>query len=427
MKKVIFFTLILLVGLHTFAQSEPANYTAVLTKFTRFYNNSQPDSIFTLFSPELKAALPLEKFKPTTLQLKSQLGNLVKTDFVKYNAPLAVYKATFQNNVFLLNLSLDAKNKLTGLLLSPNDEPATARAPDPGLTESPVLVKTLSGAVSGTLTMPVNVSGKIPVVLIIAGAGPTDRNGNNPKLGIFANEYKMLAAALGKSGIASLRYDKRMVGESVTATKESQLHFEDYVDDAVVLINYLNDDQRFSKIIILGHGEGSLVGIIAVRDQPVKAFISVSGASESGDKIMTEQMKSQPQFMADGFKSILDSLKKGKITDKIDPALYYIARPSIQPFIMTWCRYHPDREIKKIKVPVLILQGNTDMQATVADAEKLKKAKSDAALVIIPNMNYILKDATADKQQNTATYAKEDLPLKPELVTTITQFIEKLR
>ena len=287
MKKVIFFTLIILVALHTFAQSEPTNYTSALTKFTRFYNNNQPDSIFSMFSQELKTALPLEKFKPTTLQLKSQLGNLVKTDFVKYSAPLAVYKATFQNSVFLLNLSLNAQNKLTGLLLSPNDQPASAQAPDPTITESPVLVKTLSGSVSGTLTMPANASGKIPVVLIVAGSGPTDRNGNNPKLGIFANEYKMLAAALGKNGIASVRYDKRMVGESVTAIKESQLHFEDYIDDAVVLTNYLNDDPRFSKIVILGHGEGSLVGIIAMRDQPVKAFISVSGAGESGDKIMT--------------------------------------------------------------------------------------------------------------------------------------------
>jgi pimeloyl-ACP methyl ester carboxylesterase len=434
MKKVSLFILIICFATKIIAQPEPANYTIALNKFKQFYNANRPDSIFNMFSSEMKAALPLDNFRSTTMQLKGQLGNLVETDFVKYEAPLAYYKATFQKNTFLLNLSVNSQNQFTGLLLKPYQPPATT-APattsiiptDPSITESPVSLKTMSGSIAGTLAIPKDVKDKVPVVLIIAGSGPTDRDGNAPKMGLSANVYKMIANELGKNGYASLRYDKRLVGQSVSSTKESELRFEDYIEDAVNLINMLNDDQRFSKIIILGHSEGSLVGMMAAYEQPIKAFISVAGAGDSADKIMTEQMKSQPQWIADGFNRMLDSLKRGKTTDNIDPALYSVARPSVQKYLMSWFRYNPTREIKKIKIPILIVQGTTDLQVTVADAEKLKKAKSDAVLAIIPNMNHVLKEAPADKAQNTATYNQPDLPLKPEFVKAMISFLNKVK
>jgi pimeloyl-ACP methyl ester carboxylesterase len=428
MRKAAFFIIVLLFTLKAFAQAEPANYITIVTKFKQFYNNNQPDSIFGMFSPEFKIALPLDKFKPTTEQLKSQYGELVKTDFVKYGGSLAVYKATFKNSVFLLNVSLNAQNKLTGLLLSPYQENAAANGViDPSITESPVLLKTLSGSISGTLVMPKNVNGKIPVVLIIGDAGPTDRDGNNAKLDIAANTYKLLAYDLGKNGIASLRYDKRMVGESVSTTKESQLRIDDYGDDAVSLINMLNDDQRFSKIILFGHGEGALVAMLAMFDEPVKAYISAEGAGEQADKILTEQMKSRPRYQADEFKGILDSLKKGKSVPNVDPSLYYIAGPNRQTFLMSWCRIVPERGIKKIKLPVLIIQGTTDLSVPTENGEKLKKAKSDATYLPIKGMNHVLKDAPADEEQNLATYSKPDLPLSAALVPGIVEFVNKVK
>ncbi|MES2268228.1 MAG: alpha/beta hydrolase [Bacteroidota bacterium] len=426
MKKIYLIAVVLLFAAKVKAQ-EPANYAAVANKFKLFYNNNQPDSIFAMFSPEMKASLPLDKFKPTTAQLKTQLGSLKQIDFLKYSTPLAIYKGNFDNAVFQLNLSLNAQNKIIGLFLAPYAEEAKSITMDPSLKESPVLLKTFSGSISGTLTMPVNASGKIPVVVIIAGSGPTDRDGNSPKLGLNGNTYKMLANELGKNGIASLRYDKRLVGQSITTTKEKQLRFEDYVDDAVGLVNLLSEDKRFSKVIVLGHSEGSLVGILSIRDQPVNAFISVAGAGRSADIIVTEQMKAYPKFIQDNFKTMLDSLKKGKFTDNIDPKLYPIARPDIQPYLMSWFRYSPAREMKKVKIPVLIVQGTTDIQVPATDADLLKKAKSDAVLLMIPNMNHILKEAPADKEQNTATYNKPDLPLKPELVTGVVNFIKGLK
>ncbi len=428
MKRTAFFIVVLLFAFKALAQAEPANYTAALTKFKHYYNNNEPDSIFTMFSPEMKAALPLENFKPTTIQLKSQYGELVKTDFVKYGNSLAVYKATFKNSTFLLNLSLNAQNKLTGLLLSPYKEDSTPQAAlDPAIIESPVLLKTLSGSISGTLTMPKKADGKIPVVLIIGDSGPTDRDGNNAKADISANTYKLLAHELGKNGIASVRYDKRMVGESVSTTKESQLRIDDYSDDAVGLIEMLNDDQRFSKIIVFGHGEGALVCMMAMADQPVKAYISAEGESEQGDKILTDEMKLKPKYQADEFQTILDSLRKGKTTPIVDPSLYYIARPSIQVFLMSWCRCIPLKGMKKVKVPTLIIQGTTDLKVKTDNAEKLKKAKSDAELLIIKGMNHELKDAPADEEQNLATYSKPDLPLNAEMVSGVVAFVNKVK
>lgn len=428
MKRVYLIVLGFIIASRLMAQTPPANFTPVLNKFKQFYNSNQPDSIYAMFAPEMKATITLDKWNSTTTQLKSQLGSLLKTEPNKYVAPTAIYKATFSSNVFFLNLSLNNQNKLIGVFFTPYQEASKTVQMDASLTEEPVLLKTFTGTIPGTLTIPKGSSGKIPVVLIIAGSGPTDRDGNSPKLGLNGNTYKLLANELGKNGIAALRYDKRLVGQSVTSTKEKELRFTDYVDDAVGLINMLNDDQRFSKIIVLGHSEGSLVGSLSVRDQPVKGFISVAGAGQSADKIVAEQVKkSYPKFLFDQYTTIVDSLRKGKQTDYVDPALYVIARPSIQPYLMSWYRYDPVRMMKMVKIPALILQGTNDIQVSVDDAQKLKKADSDAKLVIIPGMNHIMKDAPADREQNMATYSKPDLPLNPELVKSIVDFIKGLK
>lgn len=300
---------------------------------------------------------------------------------------------------------------------------------DSSLTESPVLLKTLSGTISGTLTTPATINGKIPVVLIISGSGPVDRDGNSAKTNLNANTYKLIAEALGKDGIASLRYDKRMVGQSATGQKEENLRFEDYVDDALGMIGLLKDDKRFSKIIVLGHSEGSLVGILATNssESKVNAFISVEGAGRRADEIMKEQMKSQPSYVSESFKKVLDSLIIGKIQPKVDASLYAIARPAMQNYLMSWFRYDPSQEIKNLKVPVLIVQGTTDLQVTVVDGEKLKKARSAFSYLPVRGMNYVLRDAPADRDKNMATYNQPDLPLKPEFVSGVLDFIHGLK
>ena len=138
----------------------------------------------------------------------------------------------------------------------------------------------------------------------------------------------------------------------------------------------LKDDSRFSKIIVLGHSEGALIGMITCfGTEDVNGFISLAGPGRPADVIMMEQMKSQPPSVLAEFKTITDSLKKGKTVPKVDAALYGIARPSIQPYLMSLIAFDPARVIKKLKLPILVIQGNNDMQMSVNDAQLLKKQR----------------------------------------------------
>jgi uncharacterized protein len=443
MKKIFLIFFVILLTFNAMAQTAPANYVAAVKMFTTRYNDNQADSIYNNFGPQMTAGLSRDKFKATMTGLKEQFGNLMETALLSYKEPVAVYKASFQTTVLSMSISLSNDNQIIGLYFgqlkagsqaanssgSQSTGAASVSAPviDPSIVESPMTYKTLSATLHGTYTLPKNVSGKLPVVLIIAGSGPTDRDGNAAKMDLATNAYKYLAWGLAKEGIASLRYDKRMIGESVTGNKEADLRFDDYVDDAVGLLHMLQADDRFSKIIVLGHSEGALVGMLTSRGQDVKGYISIAGAGQQADKIITEQLKaSQSTFVQEKFKTLLDSMKKGKTIDNVDPSLWSIARPSIQRYLISWFRYDPIRIIKLLKMPILIIQGNTDLQVSTADADKLKKAKSDAVEIIIPNMNHILKEAPADRDQNLATYNKPDLPLKAELVPDIVKFVNGL-
>jgi hypothetical protein len=290
-------------------------------------------------------------------------------------------------------------------------------------SETEMILKTPTGDILGTLTVPNNIKTS-PLVLIIAGSGPTDRDCNSG-MGIQTNAYKMLAESFAKNGISTLRFDKRGIGESKSAMiSESDLRFETYIKDVVGWISLLNPDKRFQKIILLGHSEGSLIGMIAAQQVKVSAFISVAGVGKTADKVLQEQLKTKlPLQLLIESNRILDSLKMGKTVSKVDPALNMIYRPIAQPYMISWIKYDPAKEIKKMKIPVLIIQGTTDLQVTVDDAKLLSASKPDAKLLIIDKMNHILKESVADTQLNMATYRNPALPLKSGLVGPIVDFI----
>ncbi|MHC0442113.1 alpha/beta hydrolase [Flavobacterium sp. 3-210] len=288
--------------------------------------------------------------------------------------------------------------------------------------ETNVTLKINIDQLYGTLTIP-DVAKKCPVALIIAGSGPTDRNGNNPMM--KNNSLKMLAEALAKNGIASLRYDKRGIGESkASAVSESTLVFENYTEDAKSWINFLKQDKRFSQLIVIGHSEGSLIGMIA--GAKANKFISIAGAGESADKLLKEQISSKSNKQIEDMTfPIIDSLKNGNKVNKVDPLLNSLFRPGIQPYLISWFKYDPQTEIKKLTVPVLIIQGNKDLQVNVADAESLSKASKNAELAIVDKMNHILKIIDGDNKANFESYNNENLPISEELTNKIVSFIKK--
>ena len=292
-------------------------------------------------------------------------------------------------------------------------------------TVSEITLQTATGNIYGTLTLP-NKETTCPVVLIIAGSGPTDRDGNNT-FGLKTDTYKQLAESLAKEGIASLRYDKRGIAASKEAMKsEKELIFENYIEDAKDWISLLKSDKRFSKIIVLGHSEGSLIGMVAAQQTGVAQFISIAGIGRPADKVLQEQLKGKlPAKLEEESNRVLDSLLNGFQVAHVSKELYSLYRPSVQPYMISWLKYDPAVEIKKLTISVLIIQGTTDIQVTVNDAQLLSAAKPDAECIIIKNMNHVLKKSSSDLKENMDTYAKPELPLMKGLTKDIISFIKK--
>jgi alpha-beta hydrolase superfamily lysophospholipase len=291
-------------------------------------------------------------------------------------------------------------------------------------TEEPVKISQQVGELAGTLVLPQNVK-KPTVVLLIAGSGATDRNGNNP----FAknNSLKMLAEGLAQQGFASLRYDKRGIGESAKAAKqEEDLRFDDYVSDAEQWVNLLQKDSRIGKIVVLGHSEGALIGCLTAQKTTINAYISLAGAGRPISEVITEQLAKQPAQVQQESKQIMDSLLMGQPVKNVPFYLMALYRPSVQPYLMSWFRYSPTTEIAQLKCPILIIQGTKDLQVLLKDAENLQKAAPKATYAVLDNMNHVLKHIGDDANENMASYAQPDKALHVNLVPTIVEFLKKL-
>jgi pimeloyl-ACP methyl ester carboxylesterase len=224
-----------------------------------------------------------------------------------------------------------------------------------------------------------------------------------------------------------VRYDKRGVGESAAIVKsESELLFSHMIDDAAGFINMLKKDPRFSRVVVLGHSEGSLIGMIAAAREKAAGFISVAGTAERADKTIKKQLFEQSPTSAKNALPILDSLVNGYTVQKIDPSYNALFRPSIQPYMRSWFKYEPVQEIKKVKAPILILHGTNDIQVGKAHAELLKKASPAATLKFVYWMNHVLKPAPSTRAENIATYSDENLSLSAGLMPPILRFIRGL-
>ncbi len=287
-------------------------------------------------------------------------------------------------------------------------------------TESPYNLVTSNGTIMGSLLLPSGAA-KMPVVLIIAGSGPTDRNGNNP---MMKNEsLRMLAQGLAVKGIASVRFDKRGIAASVSAGKsEADLRFDDYIQDAKAWIEQLKKDARFSKVIVVGHSEGSLIGMIAASGK-ADGFVSIAGAGKSADRILKEQLVTQPSVIKDASYRIIDSLAEGKTVKEVHPMLFSLFRPSVQPYMISWFQPNPVAAIAKLSIPVLIVQGTYDSQITVADAQALAAAQPAAKLVVIQKMNHVLKIIGDGQAANAASYNNPSLPVSEELLSAVADFV----
>ncbi len=287
-------------------------------------------------------------------------------------------------------------------------------------TENSVSVNEL---IDGTLTIPEN-NENPPLVILIQGSGPTDRDGNQMMMKNDAS--KKIAHQLAENGIASYRFDKRIFKMNKFKIKEADLRFEDFVTDVNSILAYFKTDKNFDKIILAGHSEGSLIGMLAAQ-QGADAFISLAGAGRSIDKIVVEQLAKQSEELSENARQAFDEIGKTGNTSNYSPYLESIFRPSVQPYMGSWMKYDPALEIAKLEVPILIINGSFDLQVDSTDAEILNAAAPNSKLVILKNMNHIFREIKGENLENTKAYNEPNRPLHPELIPVLTDFINSIK
>ncbi len=282
-----------------------------------------------------------------------------------------------------------------------------------------------SGTVTlhGTLLVPANA--RPPVALIIAGSGPTDRDGNTPLLTGKNNSLRYLAEALAERGIASLRYDKRGIGQSrVAALNEADLRFDHFVDDATAWGRKLAADRRFSSVVVIGHSEGSLIGMLAAPKMPASKVMSIAGAgAPAGDVVIRQLTQQLPPPLLTQVTSAVAKLERGQLLDTVPPGLFALFRPSIQPYLIAWFKHDPREVAAKLDVPLLVIQGTHDIQALEEDARAIATGNPRATLRLIPGMNHVLKQSPAGRLEQLPVYSDSTIAIDRSLVDAIANFV----
>ena len=116
-------------------------------------------------------------------------------------------------------------------------------------------------------------------------------------------------------------------------------------------------------------------------------------------------------------------LVAGQTADSVPLALAALFRPSVQSYLISWFRYDPVAEIRRLGVPALIAQGSTDIQVAIEDARLLAGTDPKAALAIIDGMNHVLKMVPPDQAAQLRSYSDSTLPVAPPLIDAIATFV----
>ncbi len=278
----------------------------------------------------------------------------------------------------------------------------------------------ISKWIDGTLLSPNNVE-KPSLAIIIAGSGPTNRNGNQNFL--KSNSLKKLAEGLTNNGIATYRYDKRIVKQIRKGNVDKDIKFDDFVSDAIDVIDYFKSQESYDKIYIIGHSQGSLVGMLSAKDK-ADGFISLAGAGQNIGDVLVEQVTKMAPKLGEDTQRVVAILKDGKTTTDYPEALASLFGPDLQPFMMNWMKYNPTETIKTLEMPILLINGTKDLQVSENEAKLLKEANKKATLKIIENMNHVLFEIKGGDLENSKSYNESFRSISPQLISSITDFID---
>jgi alpha-beta hydrolase superfamily lysophospholipase len=298
-----------------------------------------------------------------------------------------------------------------------------------GCRDGVLSLVTTTGALEGTLQCP-DGAGPWPLVLLVPGAGRVDRDGNSALQAERLNTMRLLADGLASRGIASVRYDKRGVGASAgAALAEADMRFVTYAQDAAEWVQQLQLDDRFTSLTVVGHGEGSLVGMLAARTADADGFVSLAGPGRRAADLMREQLGMRlPMELRADFRRVLAELEAGRTSDSIPYALTALLRPSAQAYLASWFRFDPSLEIGRLAVPVLIVQGSADQQVTVRDAQLLSAGQPRADAMILEGIDHSLRLAASDASTGMRTRTHDARrPVADAIIDGVAAFVAQVR
>ena len=413
----------LLLTQSTFARPSVKDLESAARRFIVQLQEGEFAEAISKFDSKMKQAVSQEQLSQIWKGLQAQSGAFEKAGAARVgqSGPYQTVdlNCKFQNRTLALRLVYNDKQQISGFTVQPPFD----EKPTPVQGEA-VVLKTPTGDIHGSLELP-KTEGPFHVVIFIAGSGPTDRDGN--QAGTKNDSLRKLGTGLVKRGFATLRYDKRGIGRSnEVATNESTMSFDHFANDAIGWVKMLRADKRFKDVSILGHSQGSLVGAIAARKVKLTSLVSIAGAGLPIQDVLKMQLepKLPPDLKTQAFE-IVDKLAQGKSVPKPPQALQSLFRPSIQSFMTSWMKYDPKVEFAALKIPTLVVNGTTDIQVGVDQAKLLHEAGRQSKLVLVKDMNHVLK-VCAKPEEQLKTYSDPKLPLAPTLVDEVDGFLRSV-
>lgn len=255
------------------------------------------------------------------------------------------------------------------------------------VTYREVSIQLPNGQLSGSLSIPEKPS--FDLVIIVSGSGPTDRDGNS----LYSNTFnlKILSDSLVRHGIATFRFDKRGIGKSIFPhLSEDAITIDTLVQDVVRWCEYHKNNKAVKGLYILGHSEGSLIGILTAQRSKIDGFVSVNGIGTSADQLLKKQLVNLPASLKSSAYQIVDSLKMGKHPKEVNLQLMALFRPSVQPYLISWFKYNPNEELKKVKCTCSVIQGKNDTQIGLDEAYKLVAGAKGCSLLLVDGMSHLM-------------------------------------
>jgi pimeloyl-ACP methyl ester carboxylesterase len=270
------------------------------------------------------------------------------------------------------------------------------------------------------------VEGARNAVIIIPGSGPTDRDGNSRQLGLATDSYKLLAEGLAAGGIASLRIDKRGLFGSASAVADANaVTLSDYAGDAESWLQYAAG--LAPCVWIAGHSEGGLVALATAETapEPLCGLILLATPGRLLGRLMVDQLQANPANapLMPEINAIVADLEAGRRRDPetISQVLLPLFSGQIQGYLIDLFSFDPAGVAGSWQGPALIVQGDSDAQVLIRDAELLAAAMPQAQSLGLRGGTHMLKVAVPGVPL--ATYTDPSLPLHEDLIPAITHFV----